>query len=139
LAGKFNRTFGEVFKLPAPYIPEEVAVVIGTDGQKMSKSYGNTIELFAPEKRTEETVMGIVTDSTPVHTPKDPQRDNIFKLYSYFANEAEKKGLAEKYLAGGYGYGDAKKLLLEKILDELRPYREEREKLKDNLDHVKYV
>ncbi len=137
LAGKFNRTFGDVFKLPAPYIPEEVAVVIGTDGQKMSKSYGNTIELFASDKALKKQVMGIVTDSTPVEAPKDP--DTIYKLYSYFATEDEKKTLLERYRAGGMGYGDAKKLLLEKIIETFKPFREERERLKNDLAYVKDV
>jgi len=137
LAGKFNRTFGDVFKLPEPYIPEEVAVVIGTDGQKMSKSYGNTIEIFASDKALKKQVMGIVTDSTPVEAPKDP--DTIYKLYSYFATEDEKANLLERYRAGGMGYGDAKKLLLEKIMDTFKPFREEREKLKNDIAYVKDV
>ncbi len=139
IAGKFNRTYGEVFKLPAPYIPEEVAVVIGTDGQKMSKSYGNIIEIFAPEKQLKKQIMGVVTDSTPLEQPKDPMKDNIYKLYSYFATAEEKNSLAEKYRAGGFGYGDAKKLLLEKVLEHFKPFREKREELKDNLDYVKSV
>jgi len=139
LAGKFNRIYGEVFRMPKPYIPEEVAVVIGTDGQKMSKSYGNTIEIFAPEKELKKQVMGIITDSTPLEQPKNPETDMVFKFYSYFAGEEEKKSLAEKYRAGGFGYGDAKKMLLEKILDELKPAREKREKLINNLDYVHEV
>jgi len=139
IAGKFNRAFGEVFKLPQPYIPEEVAVVIGTDGQKMSKSYGNTIEIFASEKDLKKQVMSVVTDSTPVEDTKDPDKDNVYKLYSYFAEEEQKMVLADKYRAGGFGYGDAKKLLLETIFDHFKPYREEREKLKQNLDYVKDV
>lgn len=137
LAGKFNRTFGEVFKLPAPYIPEEVAVVIGTDGQKMSKSYGNTIEIFASEKDLKKQVMGIVTDSTPIEAPKDP--DTIYQLYSYFANKEEKEKMLERYRAGGMGYGDAKKMLLEKVIETFKPFREERERLKNDLAYVKDI
>lgn len=136
IAGKFNRIYGDVFTLPKPYIPEEVAVVTGTDGQKMSKSYGNTIEIFAPEKELKKQVMGVVTDSTPLEQPKDPDKDNVYKLYSYFANADEKKALADKYRAGGFGYGDAKKMLLQIIMDELKPFRDEREKLMHNLDYV---
>jgi len=136
IAGKFNRIYGDVFKLPKPYIPAEVAVIPGTDGQKMSKSYGNTIEIFAPEKDLKKQVMGIVTDSTPLESPKNPETDLVFKFYSYFASEKEKKELSVKYRAGGFGYGDAKKLLLEKILDELKNARIEREKLASNIDHV---
>ncbi len=139
LAGKFNWIYGDVFKLPKPYIEDEVAVVIGTDGQKMSKSYGNVIEIFAPEKELKKQVMGIVTDSTPVEAPKDPAKDTVFKLYSYFAGADEKKSLTDKYETGGYGYGDAKKLLLEKLLDHFRPFREEREKLIQDLGRVKDI
>ena len=139
LAGKFNRIYGDVFKLPVPYIQEEVAVVIGTDGQKMSKSYGNTIEIFASEKELKKQVMGIVTDSAPVEEPKDPDNNTIYKLYSYFADESEKQSLAEKFRAGGFGYGDAKKMLLEKILEHFKPYRDEREKLKNDLTRVKEI
>ena len=136
IAGKFNRTFGEVFKLPSPYIPKEVAVVTGTDGQKMSKSYGNIIEIFANEKTLKKQVMGVVTDSTPMEQPKDPDKDNVFKLYSYFATQEEKKSLADKYMAGGFGYGDAKKLLLDKVFTYFEPYRQKREDLSKNLDYV---
>lgn len=139
LAGKFNRTYGEVFKLPQPYIQEEVAVVIGTDGQKMSKSYGNVIEIFATDKALKKQVMGIVTDSTPVESPKDSANDTIFKLYSYFATSEEKTALADKYRAGGMGYGDAKKMLLEKVIETFKPFREERERLKNDLTYVKDI
>lgn len=136
IAGKFNRIYGDVFKLPKPYIPEAVAVIPGTDGQKMSKSYGNAIEIFASEKELKKQIMGIVTDSTPLEKPKNPDTDLVFKFYSYFATEEEKKTLADKYRAGGFGFGDAKKLLLEKILDELKIARKEREKLAANIDYV---
>jgi len=137
LAGKFNRIYGEVFKLPEPFIPEEVAVVIGTDGQKMSKSYGNTIEIFATDKDLKKQIMGIKTDSTPVEAAKEP--DTIFKLYSYFATEDEKSALLERYRAGGMGYGDAKKLLLEKVIETFKPFREERERLKNDISYVKDI
>ena len=137
LAGKFNRIYGDVFKLPEPYIPEEVAVVIGTDGQKMSKSYGNTIEIFATDKDLKKQIMGIKTDSTPVEAAKEP--DTIYKLYSYFATENEKSALLQRYRAGGMGYGDAKKLLLEKVIETFKPFREERERLKNDISYVKDI
>lgn len=139
IAGKFNRIYGEVFKMPSPYIPEYTGIVTGTDGQKMSKSYGNTIEIFADEKNLKKQVMGIITDSTPVEEPKNPDKDNVFKLYSYFADENEKKELTGKYRAGGYGYGDAKKLLLEKITEHFKAYRQEREKLSKDINYVKNI
>lgn len=137
IAGKFNRIYGNVLKLPNPMIHEEFGYVIGTDGvNKMSKSYGNVINMFADEKSLKKQVMGIVTDSTPVDKPKDPAKDTVYKFYSLFADEAEKKSLKEKYIAGGYGYGEAKKLLLEKILDYFKSYRENRSKLSTNIDYV---
>lgn len=139
LAVKFNNIFGEVFKLPEPYIPESVAVVLGTDGEKMSKSYGNVIEFFSDEKTLKKQVMGIVTDSKPIEQPKDPDKDNVYKLFSYFATEAEKKDLADKYRAGGLGYGKAKQLLFEKILEHFNPFRERRNEIKQNTDFVKKV
>lgn len=139
IAGKFNNIYGETFKLPEPHIHKDFGYIIGTDGEKMSKSYGNVIEIFADEKKLKKQVMGIVTDSTPVESPKDPEKDNVFKIYSYFASEEEKKSLAEKYFAGGYGYGDTKKLLLEKILKHFKSYRDEHAKLKANTDYIKDV
>jgi tryptophanyl-tRNA synthetase len=139
LAGKFNKTFGEVFKIPEPFIPESVAVVIGTDGEKMSKSYGNVIEFFADEKVLKKQVMGIVTDSTPVEQPKDPDKDNVYKLFSYLSTDTEKNELADKYRAGGFGYGDAKKLLLSKILEHFKPFRERRIEIKQDIEYVKKV
>lgn len=140
IGGKFNRIYGDVFKMPEPMIHETLGYIAGTDGtNKMSKSYGNVINMFADEKALKKQVMGVVTDSTPVESPKDPDNDTIFKLYSYFANDTEKATLAERYRAGGFGYGDAKKTLLEKIMEHFKPYRDERDKLKQNLDHVKNI
>ncbi len=140
IGGKFNRIYGDVFKMPEPMIHETLGYIVGTDGtNKMSKSHGNVINMFESEKALKKQVMGIVTDSTPVENPKNPDADTVFKLYSYFASDSEKKELADKYRAGGFGYGDAKKLLLEKILIHFKPYREEREKLSQNLDYVKDV
>src|SRR4029450_7833280 len=92
----------------------------------MSKSYGNTIDLQADEKELKKAIMGIKTDSTPVEDPKDPDRDTVFTLYALFATSAEKEALAAPYRAGGIGYGEAKKLLLEKAIDHFAPYRRRR-------------
>ncbi len=125
IATTFNQTFGgQTLKLPEPYIKKEVAVVPGTDGQKMSKSYGNTIDIFAPEAQLKKQVMGIVTDSKGVADAKDPATCNVFNLYQLFATPKEKKELAEKYTTGGFGYGEAKKLLLAKILEHFAQPRE---------------
>jgi len=137
IAGKFNRVYGNVLKIPEPLIHEEFGYVIGTDGiNKMSKSYGNVINMFADEKTIKKQVMGIVTDSTPVEAPKDPDKDTVFKLYSILADDDEKKSLAEKYRSGGYGYGEAKKLLLDKLFDRFKDFRQERDKLASNTDYV---
>ena len=139
LAEKFNHTFGETFALPEPQISEETAAVPGTDGQKMSKSYGNTIEIFAEEKALKKQIMGIVTDSTPVDEPKQPEGNTIYQLYCLFADEAEQSALAEKFRAGGMGYGDAKKVLFEKANAYLAPLREKRAALAAKPDFVEDV
>ncbi len=115
LAGKFNDSYGETLTLPEPEIPEIVAVVPGTDGQKMSKSYGNTIDIFADDAVLKKQVMGIVTDSKAKGDPLDPDSCNVFRLYELVANENQIVELAEKYKSGTIGYGDAKKALLEAI------------------------
>jgi tryptophanyl-tRNA synthetase len=138
MADKFNRAYGEVFPIPDARLDKE-SKVLGTDGQKMSKSYGNTIEIFAEGKALKKTVMSIVTDSTSVADPKDPTRCNVFALYSLFATEAEKAALADRYRAGGMGYGEAKQALLEKIDSHFGPARERRKQLARDPDSVEEV
>src|SRR5919201_6600430 len=103
MAGRFNRTYGEVFPIPEARL-DKGSKVPGTDGQKMSKSYGNTIEIFAEGNPLKKVVMGIVTDSKTVADRKDPETSTVFALYSLFATEGEKAALAERYRAGGMGY-----------------------------------
>src|SRR5262245_130746 len=112
IAGKFNRAYGEVFPIPTFRLDKE-SKVPGSDGQKMSKSYDNNIEIFAEGNPLKKRVMGIKTDSTPPEAPKDPDTSTIFALYSLFATDAEKAALAERYRAGGLAYGVAKTALLE--------------------------
>src|SRR5262245_54437366 len=138
MAGRFNQTYGEVFPLPLPRL-DVGAKVPGTDGQKMSKSYGNTIDLFAEGKPLQRTVMAIKTDSTPLGEPLNPDTCNVFALYSLFATLQEKEELAKRYRSGKIGYGDAKKLLLEKINTALAPARERRRKLAADPDYVEDV
>ncbi len=128
MAGYFNQAYRDVFPLPEARL-DKAPVVPGTDGKKMSKSYGNTIEIFTEGKALSSAVMRIVTDSTPVEAPKDPEKDNVFALYRLFATEAETSALAARYRAGGLGYGDAKKLLIEKIDRHFAEAREKRKRL----------
>ena len=140
IAGKFNNEFGEVFTIPEPSIQDHVAVVPGVDGQKMSKSYGNTIELFATSQETKTTIMKkIVTDSTPLEDPKDPGKCNVFALYKLFANEEQLARMEANYRGGNYGYGHAKKELLNIFNETFAPFREKREELANNLDYVEAV
>jgi tryptophanyl-tRNA synthetase len=139
LAVKMNETFGSIFKLPAARIQPATETVPGIDGQKMSKSYGNNIDIFGDEKEMRKRVMSIVTDSTPVEAPKDPTKSNIFKLYSLVAAKDEIAALREKFLKGGTGYGDFKKQLFEKLWEYFAPMRKRREEiLADNsyIDNV---
>jgi len=139
LAIKFNNTYGEVFTVPESAIRENVAVVPGVDGQKMSKSYDNTIEIFAEGKPLKKRVMSIVTDSKELEDPKDPDTCNVFALYKLLATEEEQAALAERYRAGGMGYGHAKLELLEKINEHFGPMREKRRELANDMDYVNDV
>lgn len=129
IALRFNGLYGEVFSIPAPQIQDSIAVIPGIDGQKMSKSYGNTIEVFGEEKAIRKKIMSIVTDPTPVEAPKDPDKSSIYALYSLFASPENAKAMADRFRAGGYGYGDAKKELFAALWEYFRPYREKRAEL----------
>jgi tryptophanyl-tRNA synthetase len=129
LAGKMNEEYGEVLKLPEPEISEDVAVIPGLDGQKMSKSYGNTIDLFGEEKPLRKRVMGIVTDSTPLEDPKDPDGSTIVDLYRLFASPAEVEEMKTAFRAGGTGYGHFKQRLFEALWDDFAPMRARREEI----------
>jgi len=140
IAIKFNNEFGEVFTIPEASIQSEVAVVPGVDGQKMSKSYGNTIDLFASAKDTKTSIMKkIVTDSTPLEDPKDPAKCTVFALYKLFADDAQRAEMEANYRGGNYGYGHAKKALLNIFKESFEPFRLKREELTDNLDYVEEV
>jgi tryptophanyl-tRNA synthetase len=136
IAIRFNNAYGEVFTIPEEHIIESVAVVPGADGRKMSKSYGNTIEIFEPEKSIKSKVMKIVTDSTPVEAPKDPDKCNVFALLRLFTPPEELAQWEQRYRAGGVGYGEAKKRLAELMIEHFRPYRQKRAELENNLDLV---
>jgi tryptophanyl-tRNA synthetase len=136
LAVKMNETFGQVFKLPDARIRSATETVPGIDGQKMSKSYGNNIDIFGDEKETRKRVMSIVTDSTPVDAPKDPANSTIFKLYSLVACDDEIADMRERFLKGGAGYGDFKKQLFEKVWGYFAPMRKRREEMLNDKSYI---
>ena len=139
MAGYFNTTYKtQVFVRPEGKL-STIPKVPGTDGEKMSKSYGNTIDLQADEKELKKVIMGIKTDSTPVADPKDPDKDVVFALYSLFATPEEKAALAARYRAGGLGYGEAKQMLLAKAIETFAPYRKRRAELLADPGYVESV
>lgn len=137
IAMRFNNAYGEVFVIPEEQIIESVAVVPGTDGRKMSKSYGNTIEIFEPEKSVKKKIMRIVTDSTPVEEPKDPAKCNVFALLKLVASPQELGEWDARYRNGGMGYGEVKKRLAELMIDYFQPYRQKRAELENNIGDVR--
>src|SRR6266513_905737 len=139
LAVKMNETFGQIFKLPEPRIHTATEVVPGIDGQKMSKSYGNNIDIFGDEKEMRKRVMSIVTNSTPVDVPKDPATSTIFKLYSLLVSEDEIAEMRRQFLNGGTGYGDFKKQLFEKLWEYFAPMRKRREEILSDKSHIDNV
>ncbi len=139
LAIKFNMTYGDVLVVPDAHIVPEVAVVPGIDGQKMSKSYGNDIEIFQSEKATQKRCLQIVTDSTPLAEPKDPDKCNVFALLRLLAEPEELAEIEKNYRAGGYGYGQAKKRLAERINAQFAPARQRYAELEADPDRVRDI
>ncbi len=124
IANSFNTLYGETFVIPEAKIEEEVMTIPGTDGQKMSKSYGNIIDIFLPDKELRKQIMSIVTDSTLMEAPKNPDTDNVFAIYKLVATPEQTEDLRQKYLAGNFGYGHAKQALFDLIVQK---YVKERE------------
>ncbi len=139
IAIKFNNLYGEVFTLPEPSIREEVAVVPGVDGQKMSKSYNNTVEIFGDLKEARQRIMRIVTDSKTVEDSKDPAACNVYSLYRLFATPEERAEMEARYRNGGLGYGEVKKALYEKFAAHFEPYRQRRAELQRDMGYVESV
>lgn len=140
IAVKFNLTYQrDVFVLPEAQVMTDTAKVVGTDGQKMSKSYGNTIELFEDVKKLHKKIMSIKTDSIPVEAPKNPENCAVFTLYKLFSSGAQQESLAERYRGGGMGYGEAKQALLQATEAFFGPARERREKLAEDVRYVEDV
>lgn len=136
IAGSFNHAYGDILVLPEAQIDERVMTIPGTDGQKMSKSYNNFIDIFLPEKKLRKQVMGIVTDSTPLEDPKDWTSCNVFKLYELLASDAQISDLKTKYEGGNFGYGHAKQALFELILDS---FSNERERFNHLMAHTEEI
>ena len=142
LAVKMNETYGQfeadgrIFKLPEPRIQPATETVPGIDGQKMSKSYGNNIDIFGDEREMRKRMMSIVTDSTPVEKPKDPATSTIFKLYSLVASPDEIEQMRQRFLKGGTGYGDFKKQLFEKVWEYFAPMRKRREEILNDKSYI---
>lgn len=136
---KFNRIFGETFKIPQPLIIETVKTVPGIDGQKMSKSYKNTIGLFASDQEIKEAVMSIPTDSKGIDDPKNPDEDKIFALHKFFTEGPQFEDIRERYESGGIGYKESKEILIKNIMAFVEPLREKRKDLEKNIDYVHEV
>jgi tryptophanyl-tRNA synthetase len=139
IAIRFNNSYGEIFIIPREYIIESVAVVPGIDGRKMSKTYGNTIEIFEPEKSIRKKIMQIVTDSTPVEEPKVPEKCNVFALLRLVASPQELSEWENRYRSGGMGYSEAKNRLAELTIEYFEPFRQKRAELESNIDYVKEI
>lgn len=139
IAGYFNHIYGETFKLPEPVISADAGIIPGLDGRKMSKSYDNIIPLFAPETELKKKIMRIITDSKLPDEPKNPDESTIFQLYRQFANANEIADLRARFERGGMGYGDAKRILFEKINSVLSAPRAEYERLMSNTSELDNV
>ena len=139
IAIRFNNAYGQILTIPKEHIIESVAVVPGINGQKMSKTYNNTIEIFEPEKSVKKKIMKIVTDSTPLEEPKDPEKCNVFALLKLVASPDELAEWENRYRSGGMGYSEAKKRLAELLIDYFKPFRQKRTELENNIDYVKEV
>ncbi|NKI31148.1 tryptophan--tRNA ligase [Croceivirga thetidis] len=136
VASRFHNKFGETFVLPETKLQESTMYVPGTDGEKMSKSKGNIIDIFQPDKKLRKQVMGIVTDSTPMEDPKDPSKDNVFALYKLLGSQELLEDMTANYLAGNYGYGHAKQALYELLLQKFEEPREKFDYYMNNLNLV---
>ncbi len=139
LAIKMNETYGHILRVPEPRIHEQTETVPGLDGQKMSKSYGNTLDIFAEEKELRKRVMSIVTDSTPIEARKDPATSSILSLYSLVAADGETAAMRAAFEQGGTGYGDFKKQLFAKLWEFFAPMRQRREEILAQPDYIDQV
>ncbi|RED95625.1 tryptophan--tRNA ligase [Marinoscillum furvescens] len=136
VASSFNHQYGETFVLPEARIDEKIMTIPGTDGQKMSKSYGNTIDIFQTDKKLRKNIMAIITDSTPLEEPKNPDTCNVFAIYKLLASETQTADLRARYEAGNFGYGHAKQELFELIVEKFKEPREKFDYYINNLPEL---
>ena len=136
VAARINHQMGETFVLPKAQIQEETQFVIGTDGNKMSKSKNNIINIFQPDKALRKQIMSIQTDSKTIEEPKDPENCNVFKIFSLLSNADQIENLKRQYLAGGLGYGEAKQTLFELVLEKFKTEREKYSYYQENPQEV---
>ncbi len=136
VAQRFNRLMGDNFVIPEIALQEQTMYVPGTDGQKMSKSRNNIIDIFLPEKKLRKQIMKIVTDSTPLEEPKNPDTDNVFALYKLLATSEQTEEMRQKYLAGNFGYGHAKQALYDLILDKFAVERQRYNHYMNNKEEI---
>ena len=136
IAGTFNKYFGDVFVLPEPVVEESTGIVLGTDGRKMSKSYGNTIEIFADRDSLAKMVMQVVTDNIPVDEPKDPDNSALYSIYSMFLDKQGREDLRQRFLTPGLKYGVVKAELIDVIWEYFAPFREARSEIGSDLGYV---
>ncbi len=139
IAGSFNHHFGETFVMPKAKVREASAKVPGVDGEKMSKSYDNTLEIFEEPKPQRKKIMRIVTDSRPMEDPKEPDGDHLYQLYSLFADDAKRDEMAAKYRRGGFGYGEVKKALAEEAEGYFGDARQRRKDLEAHPERVREI
>ncbi len=139
LAASFNHLFGETFVMPKAKVLDSSARVPGTDGEKMSKSYGNTLDVFEEPKTLRKQIMRIVTDSRPMDQPKEPAGDHLFQLYWLFADDPQREAMAAKYRQGGFGYGEVKKALADLAVDYFAEARERRREFEAHPARVREI
>ncbi len=139
LAASFNHLFGETFVMPKAQVLDTSARVPGVDGEKMSKSYGNTLDVFEEPKSLRKQIMRIVTDSRPIEQPKEPDNDHLFLLYSLFANPTQRSAMADLYLRGGFGYGEVKKALADLAVEYFAEARDRRVELASKPERVREI
>ena len=139
IAEYFNHSYGELFAIPEPFIPESVATVPGRDGRKMSKSYNNAIELFAPEKEIRQQIFSIVTDSASIEDPKDPEKSVLYAILKLFCDSGTQASWADRFRSGGLGYGEVKKEIFNLFMDTFGPARRRRQELENQPEYLDEV